>query len=222
MHRLSTVCRLLPLLVVVLAAVVHAAPTQAATSTGCGRGWCVNLIAMMADGKKIRTPVPPADEAKEPDKDEQVHLVAITQAPLAAHTWRLQIVDRNGNLYANCGTFRICPVYVWTDEDGRLCFVQDPVRHRNPWPFATPFVPYGPDGHTVPFAARIVDAWGRVVAQASYGVVFKEGDEEGPDEHQRERFEEKTHHLPSGACSQQRRQQETHNIEGERMTPDLR
>jgi hypothetical protein len=85
-----------------------------------------------------------------------VHLVATTSAPLAANYWSLQIVDLNVYLYANCRTSPICPVYVWTHEDGQLSFVQDPVNHINPWPFPTPFVPYGPDGHTVQFAGRIV------------------------------------------------------------------
>jgi hypothetical protein len=179
-HLLSMRSRLLALLAVLLtAAMAHATPTHAAVVGSCNGSTCVTLTATMADGKEVRNPVKPADEADEPDEDEVVHLVANTNvANLAAANWSLQIVDLNGNLYVNCGATQPCHVFAWNDEDGQLFFQQSFVPDQKASP-ATPLNgPYGPDGHTVQFAGRIVDAWGNVVTQASYGVVFKEGPDE--------------------------------------------
>jgi hypothetical protein len=180
---LGGILRLLPLLAVLLAAAVtHATPTQAATYVGCGHGTCVTLMVTLADGNEIRKPVEPADDEDEPDEDEVVHLVATTNANLAANTWRLQIVDLNGNLYADCGTTQPCQVFVWNDEDGQLFFQHTFVPDQKASPATPAIMPYGPDGHTVQFASRIVDANGAIVAQIAVPVVFEEGDEDEPDE----------------------------------------
>ena len=131
----------------------------------------------MADGKELRNPVDPADEADEPDADEVVHIVANTNANLAFNNWRLQIVDLNGNLYADCGATQPCQVFVWNDEDGQLYFQQTFVPDQKAAPASPPNMPYNPDGHGVQLAVRVVDASGNVVVQDNFPVVFEKGPE---------------------------------------------
>ena len=177
-HLLSMRSRLLALLAVLLTvAMAHAAPTptHAANAGACNGPNCVHLAVTMADGKEVDNPVDAADEADEPDEDAVVHLVADTNANLSFNNWRLQIVDTNNNVYADCGANSRCEVFVWNDEDGQLFFQQSFVPDQKASPATPPNVPYGPDGHTVQFAGRVVDAGNNVVTQASYGVVFEEG-----------------------------------------------
>jgi hypothetical protein len=129
----------------------------------------------MADGKELRNPVDPADEA---DADEVVHIVANTNANLAFNNWRLQIVDLNGNLYADCGATQPCQVFVWNDEDGQLYFQSTFVPDQKAAPSRPGAVPYGPDGQTVTFAGRILDQFGQLVVQQNLAVVYEEGLEE--------------------------------------------
>jgi hypothetical protein len=176
---MRSIPRTLPLLLGLLALlpvfIARPTPALAMTVGACNGPNCVNLTATMADGHELRTPVKPADDADEPDEDEVVHLVATTNANLAANNWRLQIVDLNGNLYANCGTNTFCQVFVWNDEEGQLSYQYSFVPDQKTVPLRPVLVPYGADGHTVQFAARIVDAWNRIVTQASVGILFKEG-----------------------------------------------
>ena len=183
MHQVVTPrSRLLALLALLLtAAVSHATPAHAAIVGACKGPTCVTLTATMADGKEVDNPVESADDEDEPDEDEVVHLVATTNANLAVHNWRLQLVDLNGNLYADCGTTQPCQVFVWNDEDGQLFFQQTFVPDHKASPATPAMLPYGPDEHTVQFAGRIVDARGHLVTQASFGVLFEEGSEEDDD-----------------------------------------
>jgi hypothetical protein len=180
-HLLSTRSRLLALLAVLLtAAMAHAAPTHAhaAAVNQCNGNNCVTMAVTMADGKEVDNPVDPADEADEPDEDAVVHLVADTtdtSAYLAFYNWSLEVVDLNGNVYANCGANPRCEVFVWNDKDGQLFFQQTFVPDQKASPATPATGPYGSDGHTVQFAVRIVDGSGYVITQGSYGVVFDEG-----------------------------------------------
>ena len=169
---------LVVLALVLSVALTHARPVHAASVMQCNGPTCVTLTATMADGTAITHPVDPADEADEPDADEVVHLVATTNANLAAKGWRLQLVDANGNRYADCGTSQTCQEFVWNDEDGKLFYQPTFVPDPPGMPASPRMNPYGPDHHTAWFAGRVVDAKGTVVVQATYGVVFEEGPEQ--------------------------------------------